>query len=319
MICRACGSSKTRRLGRLEPYLDYSADVYACHGCGCRFCEHDADVHERLHATGTGGYAGHVLHAQRAAEYFNRGDVSGLRRYVCSMRTLRHVVKAVEAVGGARRVVEFGCSRGTLSSYFILAGYQTLGVDVSATTVEAATRLFGPHFVTMGSARIEAERPFDAVVHTGTIGCVASPLDFTRMLLDLLRPGGVLAFNSPNVAACRPGRLWIDGATPPDLVTLFDARYWQERFGDEADVSVYRELESGPARLNRMLRGISPPPRRALHGEPGQASSGRRGFGKRLLAAGFAAVGRMGLGRLLAARPTMYGMMVTMIKRQAPA
>ena len=95
--------------------------------------------------------------------------------------------------------------------------------------------MFGDHFAT----EIPEDGQFDAIYHVGTIGCVAEPAGMTRSLIDRLRPGGILVFNAPNAETARAlGEVWVPNTSPPDLVTLFEERFWTEQFGDVADARV---------------------------------------------------------------------------------
>src|SRR5262249_38837873 len=146
------------------------------------------------------------------------------------------------------KLLEIGCSRGYLTSYFILAGYSITGVDVSPTAIQSAKDVFGDHFVLSGDASIAQNAPYDVIYHVGTIGCVSDPVAMTNGLTRLLKPGGKLLFNSPNVQGCwLDGQLWVDSAPPPDVVSLFSPGFWTKHFGDVADVRETIEFLS-PAR-----------------------------------------------------------------------
>jgi hypothetical protein len=104
------------------------------------------------------------------------------------------------------------------------------------------------------------------------IGCVSDPLGITRLLLNSLKPGGILLFNAPNLEACwLRGQLWLDGAPPPDLVTLFKPGFWGLFFSDVA--SVEEKVETCAPELavrialNNLRRAWLPPEPRLLEYE----------------------------------------------------
>jgi SAM-dependent methyltransferase len=183
--------------------------------------------------------------ARNAFSYFRKKDIRGLRKYLCGTEKFRFVINSI-GYNDARKILEIGCSKGYLTSYFILGGYEILGVDVSETAVRSATGRFGPHFVVAENVDLKSLAPFDAIYHVGTVGCVDDPIQFTRNLISLLRPSGVLLFNFPNIASCQEmGEMWLAGATPPDAVTLFPEWFWKDRFQDTVEVRVSAEPTDG--------------------------------------------------------------------------
>jgi len=240
MNCTVCQSSDVVVVGAYRPYADYRCDVFDCAACGSRFAEHDGSVYETLHSSAGSAYSLHDQLAQLCRETWDRGGADALKKLLTRMGSkLEFVIKTISARPEMRNLLEIGCSRGYLTSYFIAAGYNILGVDVSASAIEAARSLFGGHFALADAPEVESRQPYDAIFHVGTIGCVEAPEAFTRELLGRLRSGGVLAFNSPNVAVCHElGEIWVAGTSPPDLVTLFHEDYWRTHYDDAADVEV---------------------------------------------------------------------------------
>jgi SAM-dependent methyltransferase len=176
--------------------------------------------------------------ARKAKRFFDEGDLAGLRQELCSSSKNRFVIESVDGHRRAVRLLEIGCSRGYLTSYFILAGFDIVGADVSASVLDAAQADFGPFFVDAYSPAVADRSPYDVIYHIGTIGCVSDPITMTRSLLRMLRPGGKLLFNAPNALACwLRGQLWIDFAPPPDVVTLYTPGFWTRFFSDEAFVT----------------------------------------------------------------------------------
>ena len=157
----------------------------------------------------------------------------------------RFIIDQTDHAPAGARLLEIGCSRGQLTSYFILAQRDVIGVDASPTALAAAAAVFGDHFSMVGDPRIQERGPYDIIYHVGTIGCVADPICMTQDLLSMLKPGGRLLFNAPNREACvLRDQLWFDTAPPPDVVTLFPAGFWQQRFADFAEVEETVEYET---------------------------------------------------------------------------
>ena len=253
--CRICGSDKCVDLGIYTPYSDYSCDVFSCDSCGCRFVERDSHAHEHLHSSSS-SYNSHIEKATRTVEYYRSGRSSDLRRYLSNTLKNAFVIDQISDNTKTGNLLEIGCSRGYLTSYFLMAGYSVLGVDAAVSAIDQAVKLFGNHFCLPGDKRIEDHCPYDAIYHVGTVGCVESPIEMTNDLLSLLKPGGILVFNAPNVnAVIEKDELWVT-TSPPDLVTLFPPGFWEARFGSSHDVSVQIVEERGMDALKIFLNKL---------------------------------------------------------------
>lgn len=258
MICRVCeASGVVTKLGDFQAYVDYVIPVFECARCGCRFTESDESVFERLHKDRTSAYSQHRIHAERATALFRDKNVAGLKKYLRAVTSFRYVMEVLDREPKATNLLEIGCSQGQLTSYFIVQGRRVLGTDISPNAVESARSRFGDHFALTDSPSVRQRAPYDAIYHTGTIGCVTAPVRMTKHLLSLLKPGGILAFNVPNIQAARDMEtLWIAGARPPDLVTLFPKTFWGQFFSEVADVSVTTESADGYETLLALTRRL---------------------------------------------------------------
>src|SRR5271166_1919349 len=237
MNCRICGSTQIRELGELEYYVGFSWMIHECSRCRCRFTKHDDAIYQWLHTHAGSSYGLYNELAEEFKGLFDDQDVSVLKRELCRTSKFRFVIDAAQSLPKRAKVLEIGCSRGYLVSYFIRCGYDILGTDVSPEAVGSAKAAFGNFFDASDSPAVEPRAPYDLIYHVGTIGCVKDPLGLTRQLLDMLKPGGRLLFNAPNADSCWLNEhLWIDAAPPPDLVTLFRPGFWREQFSSVADV-----------------------------------------------------------------------------------
>jgi SAM-dependent methyltransferase len=246
MNCRICGSTKTRVLGEVEYYSGFAWPIADCQECRCRFTRHDDKVYDYLHLNARTTYGTYREMAASCKKSFHNKDLARLKRDLLSIAKYRFVIESVEGLQrNDVRLLEVGCSRGYLTAYFILAGYDIAGSDVSAEALASAREAFGDCFFTAESPDLARKAPFDAIYHVGTIGCVGSPLEFTRRLLTMLKPGGRLLFNAPNAdSCCLKDQLWIDASPPPDVVTLFRPGFWKRFFSDVTDV--VEEIETEP-------------------------------------------------------------------------
>jgi SAM-dependent methyltransferase len=234
-ICRVCGSKQVQIAGVVEYFVGYAWTIFDCRACGCRYTRHESSVYNTLHQSGALTYYDEYRElASRAKVHFDCGDAVGLRAFLSRSTKYRFIIDEIEREPPNARLLEFGCSRGYLTSYFILQGRKVLGVDVAPEAVDSARNEFGDHFALTTSETIRAGAPYDVIYHVGMIGCVADPIGITRQLIALLRPGGKLLFNAPWRAACwGRDQLWFDSAPPPDLVTLYPSGFWRRQFAGE--------------------------------------------------------------------------------------
>jgi SAM-dependent methyltransferase len=256
--CRICEAASAKLQGAVEYIASYAWNVHDCTACGCRFTQHDDQVSELLHVTGAISYYSDYRKLSRACQtLFQRGDLEGLRERLRAESKYRFVIDRVSTASPAANILEFGSSRGYLTSYFLLQGRPIIGVDISRHAVDSARALYGDHFCIAGDPAIKRRGPYDIIYHVGMIGCVANPVGLTRQLLALLRPGGTLIFNAPNRDALHlKGQLWLDTAPPPDVVTLFPPGFWRQQLSDVAHVVEEIEMVAHRQALTISLRRL---------------------------------------------------------------
>ena len=319
----------------MEYYSGFAWPIYDCGDCHARFTRHDETIYDAMHNEAGSVYNVYRALLNEATKAFRDRDVNALKQILSRASKYRFIIDDVERGPRSARLLEIGCSRGYLTSCFILAGYQVTGVDVSKSAVASAREAFGDHFVVDGDPLIEAGAPYDVIYHVGTIGCVADPLGLTRRLLRLLKPGGCLLFNSPNLESCwLAGQLWIDAAPPPDLVSIFPPGFWMNHFAREAQVEEHIEnchqdkaLAIGLSKLfgRRWKRPVPIPlDQSSDRYRTGKLSGGMNGlrrifredawqvFEKSILKLGY----KTRLSRLAPARPAEFGIFVKMTRRE---
>jgi SAM-dependent methyltransferase len=324
MNCRICGGAAVVEAGQVEYVEGYKWSVYDCKECGCRFTRHDDSVHELMHTSGAVSYYSEYRDlAQQCRSLFEAGDLEGLRAFLGRSPKYRFIIDQLAKEPSSARLLELGCSRGYVTSCFILEGWPILGVDVSVEAIAAANTAFGEHFKLSNSPEVAAGAPYDIIYHLGMIGCVADPVGLNRHLLSLLRPGGKLMFNAPNRRALHlRGQLWLDSAPPPDLVTLFPPGFWQRWFSNEAAVSESMDPispeQSLPVVLRKMLRrrwqSPVPQPMSADQGQ-GRTWTQRVGPVWSLFERAVCKLARItGIVQCVPPQPAEFGLMVTMTK-----
>ncbi len=328
MQCRICAVDSAFELGEVEYYSGFSWKIFECPSCSCRFTRHDESIYNWLHSRTGSIYSLYQGLAERCKVLFDQGNLDGLRRELFKAAKYQFVIEKLSEQTCESKLLEIGCARGYLTSYFILAGYDVIGSDVSSDAIAAANTAFGDRFYSATSNVAEHRAPYDAIYHVGTIGCVGDPLKLTQELLKMLKPGGQLLFNAPNADACRlRGQLWIDAAPPPDLVTLFRPGFWRKHFSDVADVAEEVEICPPDQSFRIALRRLfgprwSKPAPMILDASSKNYESGRPAkleLGDKLwdvIERGLSRIARLsGLECTTPSQPSPFGLFVTMTKK----
>ena len=124
---------------------------------------------------------------------------------------------------GGGRLLDVGCGNGLFLELAREMGWSAAGVDFDASAVEQA-RAKG-FSVAHGGVDVLAEpKAFDAITSSHVLEHVPDPLDHLRRLRALLKPGGILWLQTPNLdslGARLYGRDWRD-LDPPRHLVLFN-------------------------------------------------------------------------------------------------
>jgi 2-polyprenyl-3-methyl-5-hydroxy-6-metoxy-1,4-benzoquinol methylase len=115
----------------VEFFAGYAMPIVDCHACGCRFSRHDGCVYERLHAEPNSCYSRYIGQAERCKMLFDRADLARLRAELSEATKYRFIIEELDRMPPDARLLEIGCARGHLTSFFILAKRTITGVDVS--------------------------------------------------------------------------------------------------------------------------------------------------------------------------------------------
>jgi SAM-dependent methyltransferase len=176
--CPLCGGSSRRPFAATE-----EAALARCAACGMVYLESAAPE--------TGSYD---------PEYY----VSYGRRWKLKVARDRWRTRLLERFRAPGRLLDMGCALG----YFVAAarqrGWEAYGMDV-AHTAAAGTAAHGlPAVVGLLDRPPFAEATFDAITLWHVIEHVPEPRPFVAAARRLLRPGGLLVVDTPNVAHLKP-------------------------------------------------------------------------------------------------------------------
>lgn len=229
-ICRGCGSRNIEFLSNLQPYVEYSwkFKIYECKECCCRFSDRDdsKNYHEVLHKIAQSPYQFHYTYAKKV--HVNLHDKKYCETLLRKRIVISHVLDSLKTLDKDARVLEVGCSTGYVTAYLRSIGFSNaIGVDISHAAISFAQDMFGAFYY----KEVPDSDRFDVIFHSGLIGCVANPQEFLHYYIGMLKDGGEMLFNAPNVQSPKElNELWVD-TPPPDLVTLFDTKFFYKYLG----------------------------------------------------------------------------------------
>ncbi len=114
-------------------------------------------------------------------------------------------VQLVVEMPGVRSICDLGCGNGYLAGQLGKLGYRVVGVDASATYLEAAQRRYASENVTFRRAVFGADaadtplsaETFDLVISSDVVEHLYRPADLIETAARVLRPGGTLIVGTP--------------------------------------------------------------------------------------------------------------------------
>ena len=181
--CKLCGSQRIRPRYELERY---ALTVVECDVCRLTFVGDDLSD-EQI----DGLYAESGL-----ADYFVALEKRHEHKFEPRLRELPRV-----GVAPGARVLDVGCGSGEFPALAKAAGYDAVGLDVSQPSISAARELHPDvEYRLAGADELAAAEPasFDLVTLWDVIEHVKYPHDVVAACAALVRPGGLVAFGTPN-------------------------------------------------------------------------------------------------------------------------
>jgi 2-polyprenyl-3-methyl-5-hydroxy-6-metoxy-1,4-benzoquinol methylase len=205
VVCDYCGSDDSRVLDRLPPVnvllngahrlgasaLDigeHCIEFVECRVCGLVY------MNPRLTEAAIARFYDTVYSVPSAFPHLD-GYTSGRVEYL--LDTTARFVKA-----NTPYLLDIGCGGGQFLQAAQARGWSVAGTEISSVAAERASDVLGAP-VYVGDFRDAGFAPgsFDVVTMQSLVEHVRLPVDFLREGVALLKPGGVLMFNVPNVAS----------------------------------------------------------------------------------------------------------------------
>jgi 2-polyprenyl-3-methyl-5-hydroxy-6-metoxy-1,4-benzoquinol methylase len=244
--CPSCGSTdRDFKFEAIEhEYANTTDDTFifkACKNCGAAYLDPQPDV-TALSTIYPPNYYANVLESQAIAGADNMKAMSGFYKTI-SLAILRLRLRPLTRhmqLGPKTTWLDIGCGHGwVLETINEVYGTKGIGLDMSETAVEHCRR----RGIEAYAGRFEDfERDdalkFDFIHSSHVIEHVSSPYEYMRKCWDLLKPGGLCVFVTPNIGT--PEAKWFGahwgGLHVPRHWTLLDdrsARILGERSGFE--------------------------------------------------------------------------------------
>jgi 2-polyprenyl-3-methyl-5-hydroxy-6-metoxy-1,4-benzoquinol methylase len=233
--CTGCGAHDDDVLfeGREHEYTSTTEawfPVVRCRVCGLVRLNPRPAVSELDRIYPPEYYAYHLVHDETTTpSRFSPGGVGERIKATRYQRRFKVLLERAAPGNGPIRVLDVGCADGRLLSWYREAipgrTIETYGIDISEPAVEQARR--NGHIAVAGRFETDTELPdasFDLIVASHVIEHVADPIGFARRAAELLKPGGLFMFATPNVDSVdvrRFGRFW-GGWHFPRHWTLYD-------------------------------------------------------------------------------------------------
>ncbi|WP_242392517.1 class I SAM-dependent methyltransferase [Anaeromyxobacter oryzisoli] len=252
--CAVCGSSErttlyeglTDRIFRVAPG---TWTLWRCAGCGAAFLDprptlggiglayrcyytHDASRARHVFSEGTG--VGLLLRRLRLFAYYDDAFGYALRpaapgaafltRWSAARRARAdHLIRHLPAPSGRARLLDVGCGNGDFLRIGRALGFDVVGLDLDeVAAARARASGLAVHVGTLDDVALEPGT-FEHVTLSHVLEHVHDPVGALRRVHALLRPGGRVWIQTPNVEAEGLRRFGPDwrGLEPPRHLTLF--------------------------------------------------------------------------------------------------
>jgi 2-polyprenyl-3-methyl-5-hydroxy-6-metoxy-1,4-benzoquinol methylase len=123
------------------------------------------------------------------------------------IRTAKSQVSLVKKHASGSNLLDIGCAQGFFLFSAAQAGYRVKGIEISQDAAEYARMEFGLDVEAKAFEELEfPENHFDIVTLWQVLEHVPYPLDVLREVRKILKPGGLVAASTPNIAGL-PSRL----------------------------------------------------------------------------------------------------------------
>lgn len=118
------------------------------------------------------------------------------------IKRLHFIVNSVQKLGNkAAKILDIGCGNGNISLALGSLGFDVLGIDIDPNSIQLATsRNSFPNvsFQVLDADAIALEDAYDAIICSEVLEHLANPVQLSKTIFRILKPGGVLVATVPN-------------------------------------------------------------------------------------------------------------------------
>ena len=235
-----CESSAVDEVGSVQGYRQNSHyAVLECSDCEASFvrpCKADDRLYEAIYRN-VARVPGYARYSVLADELLHSRDpltqIAGTEEcYYAIVKSLR--AKCPEKSGV--RICEVGCGQGYLTYALTRAGYDSVGVDISAKAIDLARGRYGNHYFCGNIEEfVKSNDKLNVILATELIEHLENPVLFARSMLAALKQGGCLILTTPN-KLLGGTQIWDTELPPVHLSWL--SKTSMQRLADRVDCSV---------------------------------------------------------------------------------
>jgi len=221
MLCGVCGSENTKLFFSGYPgYVEGTIyDIFSCIYCGSNFISTKnvgKKVYELIYSTKeTPGYDRYYRYAHEIKACPN--PLKFLSESEITYFPVSEFLKGKQGLN----ILEIGCSYGYLTYAMRKCGNIAIGIDVSKSAIDFATKNFGGKFYCTDETSFSKnnKQKFDLIVATEVIEHVAEIKNFLGACIRMLKNGGSIILTTPNKDYFSKRVIWQ--TDPPPVHTTF--------------------------------------------------------------------------------------------------
>lgn len=197
--CVNCGSKKFKKLTEVQgnrgvDFISQKHHVAICENCGLVFInpQHDDQDYDRFYK---------VFNYKKDKKSISREEIVAKHTFKkIPLKFLVDYLKSVDILDSRPRVLDVGCGFGMVIHYMKEFGLKAEGLEQSTAAVEFANSQLDlqVHSGSIFSHNLP-EHDYDIVFSTAVMEHFTDPLLALKQMHKLLRPGGILFVNTPDL------------------------------------------------------------------------------------------------------------------------
>jgi 2-polyprenyl-3-methyl-5-hydroxy-6-metoxy-1,4-benzoquinol methylase len=211
-FCQICGKNEARFIRTLPK----GYKLFSCLQCGASFCNPFSAPSQDFYT--------------RAADFASSLRHSGPTKWYHSHPTRD---SSVFAKGKKGLLLDVGCGNGAFAEFATSIGYQVIGIDMDAASIQVArSRNLQAEFYCCSIEEFFAAhqyaKKFDIITMFEVFEHLDRPLPIINSVKSLLRDGGLLIGSLPNTERLLMWHINMDYELPPYHLTYWTTKSWSK-------------------------------------------------------------------------------------------